>query len=172
VSGFEKYFLSDILDVNTMSNSFERAAGAIAEAGYILIGAGAGMGVDSGLPDFRGNEGFWRAYPPFAEAGLRFQEVSNPKWFDKDPQLVWGFYGHRLNLYRETLPHPGFEILRELCRGKSSFVFTTNVDGHFQKAGFEVDKILEYHGSIHQLQCTDTISTINTAIFGPLTMCR
>ena len=30
----------------------------------LLIGAGAGMGVDSGLPDFRGKEGFWRAYPP------------------------------------------------------------------------------------------------------------
>ena len=30
----------------------------------LLIGAGAGMGVDSGLPEFRGKEGFWRAYPP------------------------------------------------------------------------------------------------------------
>ena len=32
----------------------------------LLVAAGAGMGVDSGLPDFRGDEGFWRAYPPFA----------------------------------------------------------------------------------------------------------
>ena len=35
----------------------------INEAEAILITAGAGMGVDSGLPDFRGNEGFWKAYP-------------------------------------------------------------------------------------------------------------
>ena len=32
------------------------------QADYVIITAGAGMGVDSGLPDFRGNEGFWRAY--------------------------------------------------------------------------------------------------------------
>lgn len=40
-----------------------RAARLIAEADAVLITAGAGMGVDSGLPDFRGSEGFWRAYP-------------------------------------------------------------------------------------------------------------
>ena len=41
----------------------EKAASLIREADALLIGAGAGMGVDSGLPDFRGNEGLWRAYP-------------------------------------------------------------------------------------------------------------
>jgi NAD-dependent SIR2 family protein deacetylase len=39
------------------------AAVALAEADGLLIGAGAGMGVDSDLPDFRGKEGFWRADP-------------------------------------------------------------------------------------------------------------
>ena len=38
----------------------------IEDAEVILITVGAGMGVESGLPDFRGNEGFWRAYPPIA----------------------------------------------------------------------------------------------------------
>jgi NAD-dependent SIR2 family protein deacetylase len=32
-------------------------------------------------------------------------------------------------------------------------VFTSNVDGHFQKAGFDIDRIVEVHGSIHYLQC-------------------
>lgn len=41
----------------------EQAAYYIEFADAILITAGAGMGVDSGLPDFRGSEGFWRAYP-------------------------------------------------------------------------------------------------------------
>ena len=41
----------------------DRAAEAVASADTLLIGAGAGMGVDSGLPDFRGDKGFWRAYP-------------------------------------------------------------------------------------------------------------
>src|SRR5262245_7510055 len=48
-----------------LSQQFDQAATAIRDADALLIGAGAGMGVDSGLPDFRGNEGFWNAYPPF-----------------------------------------------------------------------------------------------------------
>lgn len=48
------------------------AAEAIRGAEALVIAAGAGMGVDSGLPDFRGNQGFWRAYPPYASLGLSF----------------------------------------------------------------------------------------------------
>ena len=50
-------------------NLFESAAKLIASADGLLITAGAGMGVDSGLPDFRGNEGFWKAYPALAHSG-------------------------------------------------------------------------------------------------------
>ena len=53
-----------------MQELFQKAAQIIADADAIMIGAGAGMGVDSGLPDFRGNEGFWNAYPPFRKLGL------------------------------------------------------------------------------------------------------
>jgi NAD-dependent SIR2 family protein deacetylase len=114
------------------------------------------MGVDSGLPDFRGVEGFWRAYPKVRQLGLRFEEMANPEWFEKDPSLAWAFYGHRLHLYRETLPHRGFEILLELSDTKKygHFLFTSNVDGQFQKAGFDETHIMECHGSIHHLQCT------------------
>ena len=51
------------------------AARAVDEAEALVVTAGAGMGVDSGLPDFRGPEGFWRAYPAFRELGLRFEEL-------------------------------------------------------------------------------------------------
>jgi len=127
------------------------------EAEGLVVTAGAGMGVDSGLPDFRGKQGFWRAYPPFRELGLDFVEVADPRWFDRDPRLAWGFYGHRLNLYRRTLPHPGFALLRkwmEHCP-RNGFVFTSNVDGQFQRAGFPEDRIVECHGSIHRLQRFD-----------------
>src|SRR6476620_7058110 len=90
----------------------ERAARAISGADALLIAAGAGMGVDSGLPDFRGNEGFWRAYPALAKANLNFAEVASPRTFEQDPSLAWGFYGHRLELYRKTVPHAGFHILQ------------------------------------------------------------
>jgi NAD-dependent SIR2 family protein deacetylase len=134
-----------------------RAAEVIAGADALLIGAGAGMGVDSGLPDFRGDEGFWNNYPPFEKRGLDFYDLANPRWFHEEPRLAWGFYGHRLHLYRDTDPHAGHGMLRDWGRGMSgeAFVFTSNVDGQFQKAGFPDDKILECHGTIHHLQCAD-----------------
>jgi NAD-dependent SIR2 family protein deacetylase len=138
-----------------MSQSVTRAAQAIAGADALLVCAGAGMGVDSGLPDFRGPEGFWRAYPAARALGLRFEQLADPRWFHEDPPLAWGFYGHRLNLYRATVPHEGFQILRRWAADMSGggFVFTSNVDGQFQRAGFPEDHVLEYHGSIHRLQC-------------------
>ena len=135
--------------------AISRAAAAIAEAEAMLITAGAGMGVDSGLPDFRGNQGFWEAYPPLKDLGISFVEMANPGWFERDPTLAWGFYGHRLNLYRNTNPHDGFALLRSWgqTKARGCFVFTSNVDGHFQRSGFDDDQVLECHGSIEHLQC-------------------
>ncbi|TVT21607.1 NAD-dependent protein deacetylase [Amycolatopsis acidiphila] len=112
------------------------------------------MGVDSGLPDFRGDEGFWHAYPPYERLGLRFVELADPRHFTEDPELAWGFYGHRLRLYRKTVPHEGFALLRKWGEAKpgGTAVFTSNVDGQFQKAGCAL--VAEAHGSIHHLQCT------------------
>ncbi len=137
-------------------HNIQVAAKAVLESNALLIGAGAGMGVDSGLPDFRGNEGFWNAYPPLRDKGLTFIDMANPRWFDSNPQQAWGFYGHRLNLYRKTIPHDGFQVLLRWAEllGAKSFVFTSNVDGHFQKAGFNPSRITECHGSIHHLQCS------------------
>jgi NAD-dependent SIR2 family protein deacetylase len=127
----------------------------IAQADGLLITAGAGMGVDSGLPDFRGPRGFWGTYPALGRARLSFERIASPSAFEAHPRLAWGFYGHRLNLYRATEPHAGFHILRRIGEqmAKGYFVFTSNVDGHFRKAGFDELHIDECHGSIHYLQC-------------------
>jgi NAD-dependent SIR2 family protein deacetylase len=136
--------------------ALDQAARAIASADAFLIGAGAGMGVDSGLPDFRGKEGFWNAYPPYQRLGLDFVALANPRWFTLDPTLAWGFYGHRMALYRKTIPHEGFSILRRWASAAphGGFVFTSNVDGQFQRAGFAPDAIVEVHGSFDGMQCT------------------
>ena len=133
----------------------QRAAEVIRSAEGLVITAGAGMGVDSGLPDFRSPEGFWRAYPPFSKLGLSFEELANPQWFERDPALAWGFYGHRFELYRQTPPHEGFAILRRWAAAKPDgyAVFTSNVDGHFQKAGFAEERMVECHGSLQHFQC-------------------
>ena len=137
-----------------------RGAQWLREADAVVVAAGAGMGVDSGLPDFRGPEGFWRAYPALAHRGLRFEAMAQPRWFLQDPGLAWAFYGHRLNLYRRTVPHAGFGQLLALARTKPAgeFVFTSNVDGHFQKAGFAPEAIVECHGSLLHLQCQEPCS--------------
>jgi NAD-dependent SIR2 family protein deacetylase len=142
--------------VESLEIAVRRAAAALGDADALVITAGAGLGVDSGLPDFRGDEGFWRAYPPFARLGLSFYELANPAWFDRDPALAWGFYGHRLELYRTTAPHAGFALLRRWATRvpQGGFVFTSNVDGHFSQAGFADEQIVECHGSIQHLQCT------------------
>lgn len=138
-----------------LHDPLHKAAAAIGEADALLISAGAGMGVDSGLPDFRGKKGFWRAYPMIEKMGLGFEDLADPRWFERDPRLAWGFYGHRLNLYRRTIPHAGFARLLDMGRGKKHgyFVLTSNVDGQFQTAGFDADRIEACHGSIQHLQC-------------------
>ena len=148
----------------TLDKNIKKAKEKLKEADSIIITAGAGMGVDSGLPDFRGNEGFWRAYPAIKHLGYSFVDMANPKWFRENPTLAWAFYGHRLNLYRKTIPHRGFNILKEVADSKREhFIFTSNVDGQFQKAGFSEDKIYECHGSIHHLQCTSCDIGIHSA---------
>lgn len=139
------------------TTAIERAAELIQTADALLVTAGAGIGVDSGLPDFRGNEGFWNAYPALGRARIEFTSVASPRTFRTDPALAWGFYGNRLNLYRATVPHAGFALLRQwgnqLDHGLG--VFTSNVDGQFQQAGFGTQAIVECHGSIHHLQCME-----------------
>jgi NAD-dependent SIR2 family protein deacetylase len=132
-----------------------RCAEAIAEADGLLVTAGAGMGVDSGLPDFRGTQGFWRAYPALGRARIAFEAIASPAAFDADARLAWGFYGHRLTLYRRTEPHEGFAILKQIGESmpNGAFVLTSNVDGQFEKAGYSGERVCEIHGSIHHLQC-------------------
>jgi NAD-dependent SIR2 family protein deacetylase len=132
------------------------AARAIRGAAALVVATGAGMGIDSGLPDFRGDQGFWKAYPAYERIGLSFVDAANPERFEEDPAFGWGFYGHRLQLYRETVPHDGYRILLDWVERLSlpAFAVTSNVDGQFQKAGWDPERVHEVHGSIHHLQCT------------------
>lgn len=131
----------------------ERAARAISNADALLIGAGAGMGVDSGLPDFRGDQGFWNAYPPFR--GKKFNEIAQPRMFIDDPTQAWGFYGHRMHLYRNTAPHAGFAMIKKWAEKLGEyFVFTSNVDGHFLRSGFDEERLVECHGTTRFMQCS------------------
>ena len=138
-----------------MNTALQQAANHIQNAEALLITAGAGMGIDSGLPDFRGVHGFWRAFPPLQALGIHFQSMANPDQFWQNPKLAWGFYGWRLRAYRQTVPHQGHQLLQQWAATKPHGlrVFTSNVDGQFQKSGIPEAHITTCHGSIHHLQC-------------------
>ncbi|AHI63558.1 NAD-dependent protein deacetylase [Burkholderia thailandensis] len=150
----------------------DAAVRALSRADALLVTAGAGMGIDSGLPDFRGVEGLWRAYPALGHVGYAFHEIASPHAFRERPRLAWGFYGHRLAMYRATVPHEGFRILRRWIGAMrdGGFVFTSNVDGQFQTAGFDPERIVEVHGSIHAMQCLSPCSahTWDAGSFAPV----
>jgi NAD-dependent SIR2 family protein deacetylase len=144
-----------------MSDSLlAKACDWIGQADSLLICAGAGMSADSGLPAFRDSAEFWQAYPALAESQIDFENIANPDAFGRWPRLAWGFYGQRLAHYRATPPHAGFGVLRRIA-GRlphGAFIFTSNVDGQFQRAGFSSEQICECHGSLHHLQCTQPCS--------------
>lgn len=139
------------------AKSLESARTLLRSADAIVVAAGAGMSADSGLPTFRGEDGFWKAYPALGRRGLSFTSVASPDAFVREPRLAWGFYGHRLALYRDTPPHDGYGLLTEVAQRArhGAFVVTTNVDGHFERAGIPADSVWEMHGSIRRLQCLE-----------------
>lgn len=156
-----------------LQENIEKAAAAIKSADALFITAGAGINNDSGLIDFE-----VRSNSLISRFKKSPENVDHPIWFEKNPRIAWAFYGHRLNLYRQTLPHEGFTKLLELGEKKQYgyFVFTSNVDGQFQKAGFDDAFLEECHGSINHFQCvrpcssniwdaSDEIVTVDLDIF-------
>jgi NAD-dependent SIR2 family protein deacetylase len=127
----------------------------INEADALIIFVGAGMGRDSGLPVFRGNDGFWEEYPALGKLGLNFESIASPQGFTDYTSEANMFYLHRQELYETIWPHNGFyEILKYAEKLKHKyFVVTSNVDEHFLKAGFDPERLYEVHGNINKWQC-------------------
>ncbi|WP_185219011.1 SIR2 family NAD-dependent protein deacylase [Paraburkholderia dinghuensis] len=141
----------------TDEEKLDQAVAWLRDADALLITAGAGMGVDSGLPAFRGRHGLWKAWPALKHLNMDFARISTEIAIRKAPRLAWGFHGYLLQCFRGTHPHKGFQILLHWARQMEQgyFVFTSNVDGAFQKAGYDRERIMECHGSLHYLQCID-----------------
>ena len=68
-----------------LEEKLAQAARLIGSAKALVIAAGAGMGIDSGLPDFRGDEGFWRAYPALGRQRLCSQTIASPRRLNRSP---------------------------------------------------------------------------------------
>eukprot|EP01031_Cornospumella_fuschlensis_P031394 gene31394-37947_t len=141
-------------DSEAISQAIDQAARALASADAVLFVTGAGAGVDMGLPDFRTSTAFWEklAHPEIS----RYEDSSDNKWFDKDPEFAWGLNYHQIDMYRTAEVHAGYEAMRQIAAQKRDnyFCFTTNIDGVLQRAGFAPERVREVHGNIHRVQCT------------------
>nr|XP_054750336.1 NAD-dependent protein deacylase-like [Lytechinus pictus] len=113
--------------------------------------AGAGLSVDSGIPDF---VDIHKALPEISHLDLNVFEISNDNIFLKDPKFAWGVYGKRMDDYRKASPHEGYYILLRWCLSKTGWwVYTSNIDQHFVRAGFPKDRVVECHRSLYEFQC-------------------
>ncbi|MCK4526593.1 NAD-dependent deacylase [candidate division WOR-3 bacterium] len=113
-----------------------------ARRGFALTGAG--ISAPSGIPTFRGEDGFWRNKDPY--------ELASPSGFKKDPQLVWDWYNERRFNIREAGPNPAHYAIKEIGDSFEKFVIITqNVDNLHQQAGSK--DVLELHGNIFGNKC-------------------
>lgn len=110
----------------------------------IVFVTGAGISQESGIPTFRGKDGFWRKYDPMKLATIDA--------FYEDPKLVWEWYEERRKNILDANPNPGHVAIAELERHKQISVLTQNIDGLHQRAGSS--SVYELHGSIITIKCT------------------
>lgn len=144
--------------ITTSGMPIQDAVARLAGADMLLIAAGAGMSADSGIPTFRSDNGLWGDLPQLRHLPVRYGigQLSNWKLFETDPRFAWGFYGWRLENARRLQPHSGYKVLLDIAQSMPRHqVFTSNVDGHFQRAGFDDSQVVEVHGSLHWLQGVD-----------------
>ena len=120
-------------------------------ADALLICTGAGMGVDAGVPDFRGTEALFSQFKT-----MSYSQMSNAEHFHTDPAFAWGLNYTQLDIYRQAVPHDGFErLLRWVAAlSKPWFCFTSNIDGMLQKAGFPDKQVVACHGDLRYFQCS------------------
>ena len=122
----------------------QRAAKDILQSKKTIAFTGAGISVESGIPDFRGSEGLWKKYDP--------EEFAHIDAFHSNPDRVWLMLKDMFKLIMEAKPNPAHIGLAELERmGLLSSIVTQNVDGLHQAAGSKY--VIEYHGSHRTLSC-------------------
>lgn len=138
----------------SLDHSLEKVARWISTSRALLVGAGAGMGVDSGLGTYRGARmGVW---PPLKELGIDYREICTPDSLAENPQLTWAFWRYCIIAYRNAEPHEGYQIIQNWAANArlGGFCYTTNVDAMWPRI-FRKECVYEVHGSTEFLQCTN-----------------
>ena len=120
----------------------------VEDARRIVVLTGAGISTESGIPDFRGPQGVWTKDP---EA----EKLSNIHYYVSDPEV-------RKKSWRARLAHPAWTarpnaghmaIVTLERRGKLHALITQNIDGLHQQAGNSPERVIEVHGTVHDVVC-------------------
>ena len=118
----------------------------IDESAHIVFFGGAGVSTESGIPDFRSEDGLYHekySYPP--------EQIISHSFFLTKPEVFYRFYKEKM-LCLDAEPNAAHRKLAELEQaGKLKAVVTQNIDGLHQKAGSKI--VYELHGSIHRNYC-------------------
>ena len=120
-------------------------------AGPLVFLTGAGISAESGIPTFRGPEGFWRV----GSRNYHPQEMATARAFSSMPDEVWRWYLHRRDVCRAAAPNAAHQALVQLDErlGERFRLVTQNVDGLHLRAGGNPDRIYQIHGNIDLCRC-------------------
>ncbi len=131
-----------------MEDVIKKGIKLIQESKNVLIFSGAGLSVESGIPDFRSPGGLWEKYDPsdfYYDRLLSDEKVRERYW-----QMSMEFYA----LMKDAVPHRGYLAIKNLeDMNKLLAIITQNVDHLHQKAGNSPDKIIELHGTAFFVSC-------------------
>src|SRR5512132_2443101 len=123
------------------------------ERGRVVALTGAGISAESGIPTFRGSEGYWvvgsRNYMP--------QEMATHEMFVRAPDEVWRWYLYRFGICKDAAPNAGHHALVELDRalGDRFHLVTQNIDGLHLRAGATPERTSCIHGDAAFVRCVD-----------------
>lgn len=126
---------------------------ALAGDGLVTVLTGAGISAASGIPTFRGPEGYWtvgaREYTP--------QQLATHDMFTRAPDDVWAWYLYRLGVCRAAEPNPAHAavVTLEQALGDQFLLITQNVDGLHLRAGSTPERTYSVHGEIEWVRCAD-----------------
>ena len=123
---------------------FDTVAQKLKDSRKIVFVTGAGISQESGIPTFRGKDGYWRKYDPMKLASIDA--------FYDDPKLVWEWYDDIRKNILDVKPNEGHFAISQMEEFKDVVILTQNIDGLHQRSGST--NVLELHGSIIRIKCT------------------
>src|SRR5882762_8224784 len=113
----------------------------------VLVLTGAGVSAESGIPTFRGRDGYWRNLDP--------AKLATPEAFARDPELVWQWYCERRERIRAAKPNAAHEAITQLSILVPEFLLVTqNVDDLHARTGMAKEKMVQIHGDIFATRCS------------------